>query len=186
MSDRCSELEAQRLTARRPFDLGLTRGHAIATRQGPVVELENEVAAALFVGHDGAGNVEAAVRVRVDGEPATVTSRTPGRPSSPSSCTPSRFLSSKTLPITSVQSKVGSGTTRTVAVASPENACLDSGVRVRADDGRPIHELAFGHARTDAEEEYDRTAGQSIDDREDPLEHSAIARRFGRDTIHAC
>jgi hypothetical protein len=53
--------------------------------------------------------------------PRAVTSRTPGRPRSPESWTPLRLASSKTLPITSVQEKVGSATTRTLAAASPES-----------------------------------------------------------------
>ncbi len=51
--------------------------------------------------------------------PRVVTSRTPGRPRSVPSCAPLRLASSKTFPNTSVQSKVGSGMTRTVAWASP-------------------------------------------------------------------
>src|SRR5437667_120334 len=64
--------------------------------------------------------------------PLVVTSRTPGRPFSPASWWPLPFASSKTLPITSVQSKVRSGTTRTVAVASFDTGAPPTAARAWA------------------------------------------------------
>ena len=54
--------------------------------------------------------------------------------------------------MTSVQSKVGSGTTRTVAVASPESALpVQALQRLRA-----VHELALADARADREQQLHR------------------------------
>ena len=111
--------------------------------------------------------------------PRRVTTRTPPSPASPGSWSPLRFWSSKTLPITSVQSKVGSGTTRTVAWASP-----DKDWPVRALDGpSAVHELALGDAGADGEQELQ---GPLTGDRHvevAPDELRAVDRRLGRHAV---
>ena len=84
--------------------------------------------------------------------PRAVTTRTPAQAVLAVVLEPLRLASSNTLPVTSVQSKVGSGTTRTVAVASPDIALPRQAVqRLRA-----VHVLALGDARADREQQLQR------------------------------
>ena len=180
--DRRAEVELERLTARRALDLQRLRRAAVAARQRAIVELQHEVAAAAFVRRDRARDVEAAVLVRRR-EQAARRRETHCRacPASPSSCRPLRFASSKTLPMTSVQSSAGSGTMRTVADASPDSAIA----RQRAHRLRAVHELAFADAGADGEQQPElcRPSGVTVEagPRELAARHDAAraARRRG-------
>ena len=106
--------------------------------------------------------------------PRAVATRTPGRPRSPSSCMPLRLASSKTLPSTSVQSKVGSGTTRTVAEASP-----DSGAPVTLLNAcARVHELALADPGADREQQAKHAATRATGADVGPDEPAAVERRL--------
>ena len=111
------KLNSQRLTARRALDLHELRRRAITARQRAIVELQHEVAAAAFVRRDRARDVEAAVLVR--GREQAARGREPHAGESRARRRPARRCGSRRRTpcrCTSVQSNVGSGTMRTVAV----------------------------------------------------------------------
>ena len=61
--DRSAEVEAERLAGGGALHLRDAGRHAVTGRKRAFVELQDEVAAAVFIRHDGARDVEAAVRI---------------------------------------------------------------------------------------------------------------------------
>ena len=121
--DRGAEVELERLAARRALHLQVLRRR----RGSRSAACGRRASARSCVPRPSCGVIAHVMWKRpnwsvVASKPRAVARRTCGMPRSPSSCRPLRFASSKTLPMTSVQSSAGSGTMRTVACASPDSA----------------------------------------------------------------